>query len=221
MGLNLAVSLWKPGAPVTGRSTEVIAGEIIPVALGDVPVQLDQAAWVGVADGHYRLVVHSGSRSSRASGQAARQFSTLHLDFSELPREVDIRGKTIDLPPIRATLVDELTVTGPTENAQIDPRKTVLQWDAFPLAATYKVTIWRTERTPGGGVYFKDSYTASTTSANLALADVPLEEINKLGLGRPGGTGAWSVEALDTQGRWIARSRAQRSFVISNKSKPQ
>jgi predicted Ser/Thr protein kinase len=219
VGLKLSISLSNADGPDPGRGTQIVEGEAVPAPLGDAPVQLDQTAWVGVADGRYRLVVHSGARSSRASGQASRQFNMLHLDFGELPKEIEVRGKTVDLPPIRAVLVDLITIKGPAENAVIDPRRAVLEWEAFPLAETYKVTVWRTEMTPGGGTYFKDAYTVSTKTTNLPLADVPADEIERRGFNKDGAMGAWSVEAFDAQGHWIARSRAQRSFKVVDRER--
>jgi hypothetical protein len=140
----------------------------------------------------------------------------LELDFSDLPDEVEVRGTTIDLPPIRAALVDVIEGLEPAEHAQIDPRHTVLRWQAFPLAESYRVTVWRT-RVQGGGTYFEEAYPVTRSSPSLSLADIPDADAQRLGLHRPGSTGAWSVEAFDTEGRWIARSRNQRSYVVSSK----
>ena len=84
------------------------AGRVLS-ALGDAPVQLDQTAWVGVADGRYRMEVHQstakGGRSSESwGGRASRLTDHLELDFSALPTEIEVRGTTLDLPPIRAFL---------------------------------------------------------------------------------------------------------------------
>lgn len=216
MGIKLKVSLWDPDRPDPGRGHEMIRNQEIPHSLGEAPVQLDQTAWVGVADGRYRLVVDSGSRTHRSSGQASRQYSMLDLDFSNLPEMVEVRGQTVELPAILATLVDVLEGLEPAEDAAIELQRTVFKWDAFALADSYRVTIWRTERNNFGGTYFKESYTTSSTSTSLRLAELPTDEAKKLGLHRPGSTGTWSVEAFDAHGRWLARSRSQRTFVVSD-----
>jgi len=217
VGLKLKLSLWRPDVLPLGRGTEIIRGEEIPAAIGEAPVQLDQTAWVGVADGRYRLVVDTGSRSSRGAGHAARQYNMLEFDFSSLPEEVDIRGETVDLPPIRATLVEVIEGQQPDEHAAIDRQTAVLRWDPFPLAASYRVTLWRTE-VRGGGRYFKESHTVTTKGPALPLADIPEDIAVTLGLTRSGSSGAWSVEAYDASGRWIARSRAQRSFTVAGRN---
>ncbi|HUQ69803.1 MAG TPA: serine/threonine-protein kinase [Planctomycetaceae bacterium] len=218
LGIKLGVSLWDPEEPDPGRAHRIVRGQTIPEVLGEAPVQLDQTAWVGVADGRYRLMVDTGSRSSQGSGQAGRQYNMLEFDFSDLPEMVEIRGHTVELPAIRAKLVEVLDGLSPEENGSIDPQRTVFQWDAFPLAESYRVTIWRTVMTEGGGVYFKESHTATVSLPQLRLADLPGEEAHKLGLFQRGSTGAWSVEAFDGEGRWLARSRAQRAFVVSDGS---
>ncbi len=73
-------------------------------------VQLDQTVWVGVADGRYRLAVQGTSRGSRSwacyGARANRLFGRMKLDFSALSAQpvVEVRGHTVDLPPIRAWL---------------------------------------------------------------------------------------------------------------------
>jgi serine/threonine protein kinase len=216
MGIKLKVSLWNPDQSDPGRGHQVIRNQEVPQPLGEAPVQLDQTAWVGVADGRYRLVVDSGSRSSRGAGQAGRQYNSLELDFSELPEMVEVRGQTIELPAIRATLVEVLEGLEPAVDAAIDLQRTVFKWEAFPLAESYRVTIWRTERNNFGGIYFKESYTASVSSTSLRLGELPAEEVQNLGLNQPGSTGTWSVEAFDAHGRWLARSHNQRAFVVAD-----
>jgi hypothetical protein len=95
-------------------------------------------------------------------------------------------------------------------------QRTVFKWDAFPLAESYRVTIWRTERNNFGGIYFKEAYTASVSSPSLRLGELPAEEVQNLGLRQPGSTGTWFVEAFDAHGRWLARSHNQRAFVVAD-----
>lgn len=220
VGLKLRVSLWDPENPDPGRGHQIIRGQEVPHPLGEIPVQLDQTAWVGVADGRYRLVLDTGSRSAHGSGQADRQYTLLELDYSDLPEIVEVRGQTVELPAIRAGLVELLEGLEPAENARVDAQRTIFKWEAFPLAETYRVTIWRTEQR-GGATYFKESCTKKVTRPELRLADLPADDIQKLQLQHPGSTAAWIVEAFDGEGRWLARSRNQRSFVVAQETDRQ
>jgi predicted Ser/Thr protein kinase/tetratricopeptide (TPR) repeat protein len=73
-----------------------------------VPVRIDQTAWVGVADGRYRLTVQYGSKGGLSSesfgARAGLLYGRMVLDFSGLPEEVEVRGSTVELPPVRAWL---------------------------------------------------------------------------------------------------------------------
>jgi tetratricopeptide (TPR) repeat protein/predicted Ser/Thr protein kinase len=106
----LAVSLWDPAADDPDRRSLIVNGETVAAPVGEVAVQLDQTAWVGVADGRYRLVVQTdsapgGSTFSDNYGARAKMVSErLILDCSGIPKEVEVRGATVDLPPIRAHL---------------------------------------------------------------------------------------------------------------------
>jgi hypothetical protein len=110
LAVVLTVTLWDPKAENPGRGAQQANGATIPAPLGGVPVQLDQTAWIGVADGHYRLSVYcanKGGRSSDSYGARANMlFKNLELDFSELEKEVVVEGKTVELRPIRARLRD-------------------------------------------------------------------------------------------------------------------
>jgi predicted Ser/Thr protein kinase/tetratricopeptide (TPR) repeat protein len=100
LAAQLTLYLWEPAAGDTGDRWQIS---------GSVPVQLDQTAWVGVADGRYRLVVQKSGGGSwgveGSYGARARSLSgRMELDLSALPAEVEVRGRTVDLPPIRAYL---------------------------------------------------------------------------------------------------------------------
>jgi hypothetical protein len=107
--VQLAVTLWDPDLDDTGRGWETISGgRRIPAILGGAPLQLDQTAWVGVADGRYRLAVRPSSKTSQMNDTLGARgkllFDRMELDFSALPEIVEVRGRTVDLPPIRAWL---------------------------------------------------------------------------------------------------------------------
>jgi tetratricopeptide (TPR) repeat protein len=99
--VQLSLTLWDPKSADAGA---------VRATLGNVVVQLDQTAWVGVADGRYRLAAQGTSRGSRSSAsygaRANRLYGRMELDFSALNAKqvVEVRGNTVDLPPIRAWL---------------------------------------------------------------------------------------------------------------------
>ena len=111
LAVQLSLHLWDAKAQDSDRGLAEIEGRMMPGYLGTVPLQLNQTAWVGVADGRYRLVVRSSSKGSRSSlnygGRANMLNNRLELDFSRLPKEdqeIEVRGSTVDLPVIVARL---------------------------------------------------------------------------------------------------------------------
>ena len=71
----MSVALWDPAIGEAGPGWAVINGQRVPSPVptteGEVPFQLDQTGWVGVADGRYRLVVYRNSGGGVASEQPA------------------------------------------------------------------------------------------------------------------------------------------------------
>jgi tetratricopeptide (TPR) repeat protein/predicted Ser/Thr protein kinase len=108
--VRLSLALWEPPVHDLGRGGQDLEGKEVPAPLGSVVVQLDQTAWVGVADGRYRLAVQGtsgGARSSDSYGaRANRLFRRMELDLSRLRAQevIEVSGNTVDLPPIRAWL---------------------------------------------------------------------------------------------------------------------
>jgi tetratricopeptide (TPR) repeat protein/predicted Ser/Thr protein kinase len=109
--IHLAVSLTDVGVKEAQKGKQPrSAPEIRGESQGSAPVQLDQTAWVGVADGRYRLAVAWNVRGSVATAARGARAGLLNrrmkLDFSALPAEVVIAGKTVELAPIRAYLAE-------------------------------------------------------------------------------------------------------------------
>jgi hypothetical protein len=106
LAVQLSLSLWDSTGP--GRGKQEVGDRTVPAPLGSVPVRIDQKAWVGVADGRYRLAVHAGSKGGESSddfgARANLLLKRMELDFSGLPEEVEVRGNTVELPAIRAWL---------------------------------------------------------------------------------------------------------------------
>src|SRR5262249_55413822 len=109
--------------------------------------------WVGVADGRYRLTIpHPGkmirwglvSPSSPPilpDDSKQRFICLLEVDCSALPAEVEVRGKTIDLPPARARLLEEIKLMSPADRAPFDLTEGFFRWAPIPGAAKYSLVI--------------------------------------------------------------------------------
>jgi tetratricopeptide (TPR) repeat protein len=93
--VHFYLSIWDPA--IEGTTTN-----------GGVTIGLDQSAWIGVADGKYRLRIDGkggGGWSSSEFGARASQLSKhMQLDYTSLPAEIEIvNGETKELT-IRAYL---------------------------------------------------------------------------------------------------------------------
>jgi hypothetical protein len=65
---------------------------------------------VSVADGRYKLTIELQTRQRDSDPDDPHEaekslfFDLLELDYSGMPAEVEVRGETVDLPPIWAYL---------------------------------------------------------------------------------------------------------------------
>jgi len=223
LGIKFLVSLWDATDQAPEYGTQWADGQKVGAALGSAPVQLDQTAWVGVADGKYRLSVQRGSGGTRYSdhrGNRANRLSTLlDLDFSDLPKEVEIRGSTLDLPPIRARLLQDIALLEPQNGATINLQTERFRWSAVQGAKSYRVhSALRTTR--GSGAYYSAICTANAESTSLSLLKIPDSDIDKRDPLSPEQTITWSVHALDATDRCIAKStESGRTFRIAGSVK--
>lgn len=76
---------------------------------GGMVFDLNQTAWIGVADGRYRLRMDGkgggGVQSSEFGARAAFLSQHMELDYAALNGTiVEVRGNTVEAPPIRARL---------------------------------------------------------------------------------------------------------------------
>jgi hypothetical protein len=211
-------------------AAEVDPNMIIPfpasvVSRGGRPV------WVGVADGRYRLTILQTGKSIRwesvspssppipPDDSKQRFFSLLEIDSSALPAEVEVRGKTIDLPPARARLLEEIKLTGPANRAPFDLTEGFFRWAPIPGAAKYRLEIMIIKVNELGNsslVHFGGFETEATTVC-LGVAPDQQGLLKKLASEfRPGGLGKWQVFAMDARGRRIgAVVGGERAFVVA------
>ena len=143
LGLHLSVTLSDAALAVEGREERGAVNHPATATSVEIPVQLDQSAWAGIADGRYRLEARSGSRTatfSRYLGARGAQLSRmLELDFSAMPADVDDRGETIDLPAIPSYLLEDIRLNDPAEDAAVDLANSSFRWGAIPGAEKYEV----------------------------------------------------------------------------------
>jgi hypothetical protein len=187
--------------------------------------------WVGVADGRYRLTIpHPGkiirsksvSPSSRPippDDSTQRFHWLLEIDTSALPAEVEVRGKTIDLPPARARLLEEIKLTGPADRAPFDLTEGFFRWAPILGAAKYSLEIVPVKANEQGiSVHMLcGGFETEATAVCLGVAPDQDGLLNRLASKfRPGGLGKWQVFAMDPTGRRIgAVVGGERTFVVA------
>src|SRR5258708_38995828 len=86
------ITLYDPAVPGAEREKN----PDLPRAFA---VQTDQTAWVGVANGRYRVRV--GSFGLTWDSASANFAPRLEVDYDSIPKEVVIRGDTVELPSVR------------------------------------------------------------------------------------------------------------------------
>jgi predicted Ser/Thr protein kinase/tetratricopeptide (TPR) repeat protein len=206
LGLKLSLSLSDAAGP-----------DADPGTVGEIPLQLDQTGWVGIVDGTYRLGVRRGASSGYSTAhrgaRGSQLFQMLDIDCSAIPAIVEIKGTTIDLPPIRAFLLEEIREIEPDDGAAFNLADATFRWNAIPGAHHYELGFLTTV-TKGGGTYLTPLLVCRTGSA-LALhtAELPPADGDKLRSLPIGTTGVWEIRGYDEAGRVMARSYHQRQFT--------
>jgi hypothetical protein len=179
-----------------------------------VPIE-DQSAFVGIADGRYRVSIRSAGSS--AHGEAAgRMSSLLDLDLSTLPREVDIQGNTLEFV-IPARFAAEITLLEPAVDDTVDLRTDFFRWSRIEGADYYNLMIVKRDSRVGEGSYYKSGAAMRVASNSVCLSTLPEAERSKAAWLTAGATGTWNVHAYDAQGRRIGASvQANRSFLVGH-----
>jgi predicted Ser/Thr protein kinase len=182
-----------------------------------------QPAWVGVADGRYRLTIPAPGKSFSYSGppdETTRRFhSLLEVDYSGLPVEVEVRGATIDLPPLRARLLEEIRLLGPPDRAPFDPNEGFFRWTPVPGVTKYVLQIAIVASNEEGGTTHKSfgDYQTEATTVCLGVAPDQYRVFSNLSREfRAGSIGEWTVVAVDAAGRRLgAVVGADRTFLVA------
>jgi hypothetical protein len=211
LGLHLSISIWD--AP-TGEAG--IADVAAP--LGEVPIQLDQTGWVGVVDGRYRISVRDGARSAISSehlgARGSQLYQLLALDTSGLPAEVEIHGETIDLPPIRAFLLENVRQIEPAEATAIDFETAVFRWAPVSGAHHYEVGILESTSPRVGERRTTTKLVVSASGPALRLADLAPKQAAVLQELQATSTWSWVVRAYSESGELLGKSFDEHTFRI-------
>ncbi|QEH31852.1 Serine/threonine-protein kinase PknB [Aquisphaera giovannonii] len=191
--------------------------------LPNVHIGRERTAWLGVADGHYRLSVPAPGKSyghdGRADEATERSYHLLDVDYSDLPAEVEIRGETVDLPPLRARLLEEIKLLAPADRAAFDPNEGIFRWSPVPRASRYQFALGAITVSEGGSTTKRGLGGYDTASTSLCLGTAPEQNQVLATLSRelkPGTIGEWTVQAFDASGRKLATvAGPPRNFVVA------
>src|SRR5262249_11385531 len=213
--IKLAASLWDPSIPAmeAGFGSRTGPGEeTFPNPPGSFPIQLDGTAWIGVAEGKYRLAVWRAEWGATGFREAGSM--QVMLDLEALPQEVEIvGGQTIELP-IHSHLLKRITLLSPAVGATLDLRTAVFQWSGVPEAKYYYVNFAHGRPIPGG-MRTDTLYDAKVAATTFSLADIPEADVAKFSSLKRGTTGVWRVSAHDAVGHIIGLTIRDGSFIVA------
>ncbi|MBI3866760.1 MAG: serine/threonine protein kinase [Planctomycetia bacterium] len=197
------ITLYDPAVPGAER-------EINPVLPRTFAVQTDQTAWVGVANGRYRLrVAGFGMTWDAPSANFAQR---LEVDYGSIADDVEIRGDTVELPPVRVWLADEISLLAPAEAGAIDLARDAFRWSPAAGAASYHVFL-HDESNLGGQQIIARIETAKTS---LTLSDSRVKRVGSIEPYLvPGRTVRWRVEAFDAAGGRVGKSLKDGRFLVA------
>jgi hypothetical protein len=161
---------------------------------------------IGVADGRYRLT--GGWTSANIAGkELAELYYKLVVDKSALPAVIEVRGETIDLPPIRVRVLDEIKALSPSVGASIDLQTTNFRWTPIRGAASYQVTV--NVNVDDAGTHSRGVIARTDgTTTDFCLGATPgwqrnFIEPQKMVRGRGG---VWAVSAFDANNVEIGKT---------------
>jgi hypothetical protein len=166
-----------------------------------------------VLDGVYRLKVagHQGQWESSAD----RLGRMLQVDVDGWPKQIEIKGGLVQLPPVRLRLAQEIQLTAPESGSSVDLRKAELTWIPLPDADHYKLQLCYTAETPTPTQFY--FLFPTTKEPRLRFTELPEFERKQLQTNYlPGRTGGWRVEAYDAAGKRIGISLDEDRFLIAN-----
>jgi hypothetical protein len=210
-------------APPGGSGLDQISNRWGHILMRTVELRDDRTGWIGVADGHYNVEIRQAAKSlhgEHTGDDAFRIFHLLESDLSGLPKELEMNGKTIDMPPVRLSLLKEIKLQAPSEGAPVDLQETFFRWSSVQGASLYRVSFTIIRPQPKGVGTSSHVFGPVESRTNAVCLGTQLADRSVVGnLAKElksGITGSWSVQAYDAQNRRIATSVGDaRRFLVA------
>ncbi len=178
-------------------------------------LEADGTATVGVLNGRYRVRLLGTSNVVDAT-QFGDLTQRLRSDWSDWPSEIEVKGETVELPPLRIWLADIMKLTSPASLASVDLRSEVFRWEPVANAMRYRLHCYLVEETPAPTQRWL-AFAPQTTATAVCLGALPREDQAKLRAELLAGrTLGWRVQAEDATGRTIGESQEQRLVTITH-----
>jgi hypothetical protein len=197
------ITLFDPAVPGAERGTN-------PALPRTFAVQTDQTAWVGVANGRYRLSV--GGFGLTWDAPSATFAQRLEVDYGSIPDEIEIRGDTIELPSVRMWLAEEIRLLAPAEADAVDLARDVFRWSSVAGATSYHLFLHDESNTGGQQIVAR----IESDKTSVVLSDPRPKRIGSIEPSlAPGRTGRWRVEAFDGAGRRVGKSLKDGRFLVA------
>jgi predicted Ser/Thr protein kinase len=192
-----------------------------------VEVGTGRTAWVGVADGTYRFYLQSSGKTLLgADPKWKRLFSLLEVETAGMPETLEIHGQTIDLPPVRTRLLEEVKLLAPAAAAAMDLREGFFRWSEVPGATMYRVNFMTLKPNPHGSGTNGTSWGPVETKTNTLCLGVASGQPELLATYRrelvPGVMVQWQVDAYDASGRHLGTTvDSERRILVARGLGPQ
>jgi hypothetical protein len=213
----LSVALRDPAMTQSVDSTlgavATPSGELFPEHPGMIAMQLDGTAWIGVADGKYRLHVWESGSGGIGNSRTPLAKNNVHLDFRGVPADISIHGQTVEVP-IRSYGVQDVALLAPAADEQIDLRTASFRWSNLSETGHFRINFGHSYPIPGG-VKTDSIYDAVVEGTSFSLAALPSADREKFKALQRGQTGSWSITAYAATGQKIGGSTT-RSFTVAH-----
>lgn len=165
-----------------------------------VRLRAGHKAWVGVADGRYRIKASSQEISREANENGSFSGRLLDVDYSVWPAEVEVRGGTVDLA-IRIYGRQELQQLEPPDHTPVDLRSVTFRWTPVQGAAYYQISFTVSDAKKRNSVTFASfKVTSPSLTLRASLPDWNDNEARLREYLEPGVTAEWQVRAYDSKG---------------------
>jgi len=187
-----------------------------------VPLRSDGPTSVSVLDGTYRL--RRSSYSARWTPDTESIARRLEIDTTAWPETVEIRGSTVQLPPVEIRLAESIVLQRPTDGATVNLDDVELSWHPVQGATRYQVQLSYTTLSVNDNADGQLTPLSTTVYFTTLRSDSPAIRLSELS-GRQrqeiqkewttGRMANWRVEAFDAAGRRIGTTMKESRFLIA------